>query len=391
MVPSSDADEMVELSIPSNQDWKMVSNVTFDFTAMHASKIAVATKDGMEPFATFMVGPDAEPVVLSVPRAARTLYVSYETASGKWSGKTLPVAERIPFAIPNDSNDYTELQTTRAAALNGLVVYPDSDLWGTLMFEDLWPGYGDYDFNDLVMNYSIREMLAGQNSVGSVLVTLRTKAVGGSLPFDFYVGIPAVRADEISRIEVSTVENAAGSVTVKAMTEGAYAGGGAVFEVKGMRDNAHKPSGAIYLNTEKGYEMVETDLVWVTFEVTFKNPVKAAFLTLDTFDFFIGRTDQLGRRIEIHMGDYKPSAGAWTDYYAIREGNLNIGKSMKPYFSNSNLVWGLNIPYDVKHGYEAGNFLEAYPYFKTWAQSGGLLDQDWYQKGIDEMLVQNKR
>jgi LruC domain-containing protein len=26
---------------------------------------------------------------------------------------------------------------------------------GTIAFEDLWPSYGDYDFNDVALNYQV--------------------------------------------------------------------------------------------------------------------------------------------------------------------------------------------------------------------------------------------
>jgi hypothetical protein len=37
--------------------------------------------------------------------------------------------------------------------------YPSEDGFGTLAFEDLWPGKGDFDFNDMVIDYSINQIL----------------------------------------------------------------------------------------------------------------------------------------------------------------------------------------------------------------------------------------
>jgi LruC domain-containing protein len=34
---------------------------------------------------------------------------------------------------------------------------------GTIAFEDLWPSYGDYDFNDVALNYQVILKLNAQN------------------------------------------------------------------------------------------------------------------------------------------------------------------------------------------------------------------------------------
>jgi hypothetical protein len=34
---------------------------------------------------------------------------------------------------------------------------------GTIAFEDLWPSYGDYDFNDVTLNYQVILKLNAQN------------------------------------------------------------------------------------------------------------------------------------------------------------------------------------------------------------------------------------
>ena len=39
------------------------------------------------------------------------------------------------------------------------------------MFEDLWPAYGDYDFNDLVLNYKIQLYMNNKNMVDAMPVS----------------------------------------------------------------------------------------------------------------------------------------------------------------------------------------------------------------------------
>jgi hypothetical protein len=43
--------------------------------------------------------------------------------------------------------------------------YPSKNNTGTLAFEDLWPAKGDYDFNDLVVDYNFNQVTNGENKL----------------------------------------------------------------------------------------------------------------------------------------------------------------------------------------------------------------------------------
>lgn len=118
------------------------------------------------------------------------MYVKYETKDGNFKTVELvPAGTTLSCTIPGDSKEYVAPQTEifniqRAIARTpqqnvGTIYYPArNNGWGTLMFEDLWPGYGDYDFNDLVANYKIQLYMQNNNKVNSMLIGIRVKAVG---------------------------------------------------------------------------------------------------------------------------------------------------------------------------------------------------------------------
>ncbi|MEI7983781.1 MAG: LruC domain-containing protein, partial [Bacteroidota bacterium] len=58
--------------------------------------------------------------------------------------------------------------------------YPASG-FGTLAFEDLWPGKGDYDFNDLVCDYRFKTVTNASNKVVEIFSTFVIKAFGATL------------------------------------------------------------------------------------------------------------------------------------------------------------------------------------------------------------------
>lgn len=391
------ATKVTEINVPDSFDWKTTRTVTCDFTAPHASKLFVSTEKGGEPFATFIAGGDVDPVTLSVPSATRSLYVSYETEQGGVSAQeTVPVSGGTAvhtLSASAKSKDYTGIEDGDKNSTEGNTIYMPArkNGWGTLLFEDLWPAYGDYDFNDMVLNYKVQLYMSNKNKVDAMLIGLRVKAVGGSLPYDVYLSMQGVKGGEIDAISPYFSQNASDKAALVALNSANKEGDPAVLKFENIRPNANKPAGAIYINTEEGYEMADEDLVYVSYLIEFRNSIAISGMGFDSFDFYLGRTRESdGRRVEIHLGGFKPSPDAANDYTALKQGNTNIGNSTKFYYSNDNLVWALNIPKDIKHTYERSDFLTAYPQFKEWAQSGGTQAQDWYERGVSSKLVKKR-
>ena len=59
-------------------------------------------------------------------------------------------------------------------------VYPAVGSYGTFAFEDLWPSRGDYDFNDLVLEYQFTLITNAANQVTDLNASFVIKAVGAS-------------------------------------------------------------------------------------------------------------------------------------------------------------------------------------------------------------------
>jgi len=208
--PAGDAGKFAEMSVPSSFGWKTTASVACNFTAPQPTRVYVAAGQEAEPFASFMVGGDADPVKLDVPAATRTLYVSCRTESGVSPQVAVPVTSDGAFC----SLDPKAASGTRAGIGNddeasvdeGLIYIPARrNGWGTLMFEDLWPAYGDFDFNDFVVNYKIQLYMQNKNKVNAMLIGVRVKAVGGSIPYDLCLAMKGVKGGELKSYS-STLE-----------------------------------------------------------------------------------------------------------------------------------------------------------------------------------------
>ncbi|MEG0807406.1 MAG: LruC domain-containing protein [Alistipes sp.] len=405
----AEGNKVTDLKVPSEFDWKTTGAVTCNITSSKSTLVTVATSATEEPFASFYAGGTADAVQLSMPLAVKTLFVSYKTATGVSTPKAVPVINKaITFAVGSDSAAPAPASVgTRAFGdidmdrEDGVVYIPaKKNGWGTMLFEDLWPSYGDYDFNDMVANYKMQLYVDSNNQVEAMMVGVRIKAIGGSLPNDLYLQMTgSVTSDKIGDIILqapttkgATMENVP-SIDPKKNR--------AFFLFAGMRDNKNKPAGSHFLNTERGKEIADDQMVELCAVVYFTELIPLKKFTFTAPDFFIMRKDKADKLFEIHCREYEP---VFKDAYkqALTDANkpepkLWYSSSDEPVWNehgtimaNKNLVWGLNIPTDIRHAYEKQDFMVAYPEFKGWVESNGVQNLDWYKHGVKSELVYKK-
>lgn len=383
--PIVDAEKFENMVVPASFDWKMTADISCAISADHASLVTISATEGSEPLAIFVAGGDADQVTLSLPKAFTSVCVSYTDASGVVKSSIVPVSGgKISYDVPAEAA--VMAAETRALGNEsesiGVISYS-----GTLMFEDLWPAYGDYDFNDMVVGYNVDLDMQNKNKVERMTVSLRIKAVGGILANDFYLQMLGVEGGEIDEqkggVQLLSSANAKDAVSVSCLNSLNNNGNPAIFHVSGIRKNINNKH-TTYVNTMPGYEMSAADFVTVSFKVWFRNSIAIENISLDNFDFFIARSAD-GGLLEVHEGGYTPSIYGWTAY------NSGVNDKVRPaaanYFSDTHLVWALSVPADIAHAYETVDFLQAYPRMAEWAQSGGTKATDWYKSGVSAYLV----
>ncbi|EPR74146.1 hypothetical protein ADIWIN_0845 [Winogradskyella psychrotolerans RS-3] len=75
-----------------------------------------------------------------------------------------------------------------------------ANTFGTLLFEDLWPSFGDYDMNDLVIDYNVNEISDGNNRIKEIQVITVVRATGAGYRNGFGIQLP-VTADQVASVE----------------------------------------------------------------------------------------------------------------------------------------------------------------------------------------------
>lgn len=211
----------------------------------------------------------------------------------------------VSYALASNGKDYTGIEDGDKNTTIGDVIYMPASGWGTLLFEDLWPSYGDFDFNDFVINYKVQLHMNNKNKVWGMHIGVRVKAVGGSLPYDLCLAMKGVKGGEIDGIEPVEMYNT-GNARLVALNSANYVKDPAVLRFENIRTNPNRQSGAAYVNTEEGFEMTEAQLVNASFFVEFRNSIAIGDVAFDTFDFFLSR-ERDGNNIEIHMGGFEPT------------------------------------------------------------------------------------
>ncbi|MBN1650531.1 MAG: LruC domain-containing protein [Bacteroidales bacterium] len=246
--------------------------------------------------------------------------------------------------------------------------YPSQASNGTLAFEDLWPSKGDYDFNDLVLEYNFNSITNANNEVVKLEANFIVKFVGGSHRNGFAFEMENILSNQVSSVTGSSLllgETQYITISSTGVEEGQTNATIIVF------DNAwyHFAQGDQYDPRNISGDS-EIDLV-----ITFKEPIPIAQFGAAPFNPFIMVNKTRGR--EVHLPNYSATDLADPSYFFTYDDatDSNEGKGFK---SVDNLPWALNIPTSFAIPVEKEAINKAYLKFIPWVQSNGTDYKDWY-------------
>lgn len=247
---------------------------------------------------------------------------------------------------------------------------PTATSMGTLVFEDFWPAKGDYDLNDMVVDYRVEERQNAANQIVQILIDLRLRAMGASFRngLGFDLNVPA-----------SKLESITGSILTEQYITLASSGGeaGQSHAVAIAFDNGYSllsAQGGGFVNTEKdkanvGYYDFQLNIV-------FNVPVSRNELGMPPYNpFLIARGD---RGVEVHLPRLSPTDLANFSLFGTKDDDSTPG-SGKSYLTNNNLPWALHFPESFPYPIEKVPVNQAYLRFNQWAESGGGFYPDWYK------------
>ncbi|WP_417941210.1 LruC domain-containing protein [Flavobacterium sp. RS13.1] len=272
-------------------------------------------------------------------------------------------AERIDTdkdGIIDSSDDYPN---DSKLAFNNY--YPNSSTNGTLAFEDLWPSKGDYDFNDLVIDYNFNRITNAQNKVVRLKATFTVRAIGASLQNGFGFSIPGVTPPQIASVTGTKYTEG----YIKTNSNGTESGQKNATII--VFDNAWKQGSG---NTNPSEPFVASQPIEITVDLV--NPIDASLFGMAPFNPFIIVNKERGK--EVHLPNYDPTDLVEKSYFGTYSDNTQsaIGKYYK---TKDNLPWALNFSNRFEYPIEKSKIDASYLKFINWVLSNGGDYKNWYK------------
>jgi LruC domain-containing protein len=249
--------------------------------------------------------------------------------------------------VPDDQDDYPDDSNK---AFNNY--FPGENTWASMAFEDLWPGKGDFDFNDLVLKYNFNQITNSSNKVVEIKATFNPVHEGATLINGFAFQLPV----SSTAIESVTGYNLTGS-SVTLNTNGTIA-------------NHTLGNIIVFDQTEPN---IGSNLNIV---VEFGSPIDPLTLGSAPYNPYLIIDQRMD--MEIHLSDMDPTSLADQSYFGTQDDTSDpaIGRYYK---TANNLPWAINIVYDFVWPLENREITQGYLKFGEWAESGGSLYADWYK------------
>lgn len=244
--------------------------------------------------------------------------------------------------------------------------------YGSLAFEDLWPGKGDYDFNDLVLNYRFKTITNAGNKVTEVRAVFAIRAIGAGFSNGFGFQLPdngLLPAD----LDVSGSSLLESYITLAA--NGLEANQEKITIIAFDNVNKLMPSPTGFgVNVDPANPYVDPDTV--TLSILCKpNTYAISDFGLPDFNPFL--IINLERGKEVHLPDYPPTSLADTSYFGTDQDDTHPSAG-RYYKTTGNLPWAINIAENYDYTIEHLQVTTGHLKFATWAESSGTLYPDWF-------------
>jgi LruC domain-containing protein len=267
------------------------------------------------------------------------------------------------------SDVYDKFPTDPARAY--INYYPGPDTYGSIAFEDTWPNTGDYDMNDLVVNYRYTTIQNGLNKTVEMFNDYVLKASGAQFRNGFGVQFPFAP----SAVATATGSKVNGNSVVTLSSNGTEAGQSkAVLIPFDDIYSVMQPNSSDYINTVPNLPFVTPDTVHM--KVTFTSPLTFAQLGVAPFNQFLISNRTRGK--EVHLPGEKPTDKVNTALFKTMQDNT--APSLNRYYKTlNNLPWAISIPQQFDYPIEGKAVNSVYLKFVEWAQSGGVSYPNWYQ------------
>ncbi|WP_417873792.1 LruC domain-containing protein [Xanthomarina gelatinilytica] len=248
------------------------------------------------------------------------------------------------------------------------------DFEGTLVFEDLWPSKGDYDFNDKVVGYSITHAIHAMGYVHEVRANYELRAAGAGYNNGFGIKL----SDDLVKSDITSIT---GGTTGTFLMDGdltATPGADLVMYNWDAADDIiiQNLNVGSFFNTVIGGgkgDFVAQNIL-ISLAPGMVDPWELGLPPYNTFIFANQQQD-----VEIHLANMDNSSLHNTALFGTGDDDSDGITRFYKTIPATNLPWALDIPSSTfEWPLEKVDILTAYPEFSLWASSGGVMNTTWY-------------
>jgi LruC domain-containing protein len=244
--------------------------------------------------------------------------------------------------------------------------------FGSLAFEDLWPGKGDYDFNDLVVDYQFNMITNQSNKLTEVEAIFAVRANGAGLRNGFGFQLPGTISDADYEVSGYQLEENYIVLNENGTESGQTIPTIIVFDnIKNILQS-NEGFGA---NVIPGLPYIEPDTIKIIILIK-PNTYSLSDFQPENFNPFLIVDMERGK--EIHLPDYPPTALADATYFGQVDDDSDSAMG-RYYKTETQLPWAINIIESFDYTIEQAQIIQGHLMFAPWAESGGTLYPDWYQ------------
>ena len=244
-----------------------------------------------------------------------------------------------------------------------------------LVFEDLWPSQGDYDFNDLIIEAWMHEADNAQNQLvgGDYDAVIHTAGCNIHLGLGMQWFKATNGYSKLHYLSANTVSFSGGDVLADPDVDNAVIVFDDVFEAMENMSNGN-PNG--YSNNGVGPTM-EPDTIHFRYDIS--QNIGNEWVT--AYIFYSN-----DRSHEIQVFGMPPTTAADMTLMGTMADNSLTSWNATGYFqpplnfyqTANHLPWGLELSFsDFKAPLEKTSIIDAYPQFASWAESQGSSNSNW--------------
>ncbi|MCF7912406.1 MAG: LruC domain-containing protein [Candidatus Cloacimonetes bacterium] len=240
--------------------------------------------------------------------------------------------------------------------------YYPSDNYASIVFEDLWPLYGDYDMNDMVVDYRYEMVTDAAGLTIDINILGKLRAAGASNNNGFSIEFPFLFSEE-NIVEHS--DNIAPALESYNYT---------ILDLFSNTTSLTGQSAPAAFNTNMSLGFHEPVDFYCNLTLEDNVDLEALDFPLP-FHRFI--TQNGVNSHEIHMINEIPTPRRNLLLFGTEDDASDPGEGLY-YRSSSNLPWALSFPESWHYPAEQYSITEVYNQFAGWAESGGLENDQWF-------------